>query len=251
MKTKSIIVAVLILAFLGVGGFLVLNYRNFVTTENTALDEQNQPQGIAIEDKKITDTTKPLNIDVTYPYIAGQDEFNKKVEGIIQSQIVGFKTMSLENDQAVKDTDPQGYAQYPRTYDLKITYAKGQVDANVLSVVLTIYAFTGGAHGNGYFISINYNPATHKEIALADIFSADKNYVKTISDYCMKDIKRQMKERMGDSAGGWVEDGAGANEENFSVFLLKDNSITFYFSPYQVAAYAVGDFQVVMPITGL
>jgi hypothetical protein len=50
------------------------------------------------------------------------------------------------------------------------------------------------------------------------------------------------------SNADWLKQGAGPEEENYSVFLINpDNSITFYFGDYQVAAYAAGNFKVIYP----
>ncbi|MCX6724297.1 MAG: RsiV family protein, partial [Candidatus Staskawiczbacteria bacterium] len=69
------------------------------------------------------------------------------------------------------------------------------------------------------------------------------------SDYCIKDLKNQMTENGAIDMSGdeWLKEGAGPKPENFSVFLINKNNITFYFGDYQVAAYAAGDFTVVMP----
>jgi len=242
-KTNLFLLIILIIIIAACAVFLYSN-KNIQQNNQTA-----QTNEIKIEDKKITDNTKPFKIDISYPYIAGLDDFNKKVQDIINKELTDFKTNSLENDAAVKSVDPESYTKYPREYDLNIGYDKGEVDNEIISIVFNVYNFEGGAHGASYFIPLNYNPKIKQEIKLADLFPNQPNYLKTISDFCIKDLTKQLT-----SSGGiemtdanWIERGAGPAEENFQFFLANKNNIVFYFPQYQVAAYAAGDFKVTYP----
>jgi hypothetical protein len=227
----------------------------FFIYKDSILRQENQPtqnttptvQSMQVEDKKITDSTKPFNIDIVYPSIAGLDGFNQKVKDIIDNEVSTFKKNSLDNDNAVKETDPQSYAQYPREYDLKIDYIKGQIDETTVSIMLNIYNFEGGAHGANYFVPVNYDVKNNKEILLKDLFVGQSNYLAKISAYAVKDLTKQITDKLGSTQGTWIQDGAGPKEDNFSVFLMNKNNLVFYFSQYQVAPYVAGDFEVTFP----
>ncbi|MCX6721905.1 MAG: DUF3298 and DUF4163 domain-containing protein [Candidatus Staskawiczbacteria bacterium] len=211
------------------------------------------PKEIKIQDKQINDNTKPFVIKITYPQINGLDNFNQKAKTIIDKEINDFKTNSLANDAAVKEIDPKAYAEYPRTYELDIGYDKGEVDDNVISIVFDVYNFEGGAHGASYPIALNYNPKTKAEIKLSDLFPGQKDYLQKISDYCIKDLTKQIIKALGSTDGTWIADGAGPKPENYQFFLINPSTssgqatITFYFPQYQVAYGAAGDFKVIMP----
>ena len=244
-----ILIALLFVAGLAAGYFYVLpNFKNKQNAQNAK-----PATSITVEDKKITDDTKPFKIDITYPQVTGQDEFNKMVQDIIDKEINDFKTNSLANGAAVKQVDPASYAKYPREYDLQIGYDRGVADENTISVVINIYNFEGGAHGASYSKAINYNPKTKKEIKLADLFPGQADYLKTISDFSIKDLIKQITTGMQVSGGlteqenSWISEGAGPKEENYSVFLINKKDITFYFQQYQVAAGAAGSFKVMFP----
>ena len=147
MYSKKIIFLItIIIAIVATGVFLLL------------------PQQLKITDKQITDNTKPFVIKITYPQVAGLDVFNKEVLNAVNNEISNFKTNSLENDAAVKKIDPVDYAKYPRTYELDISYDKGEIDNNIASVVFNVYNFEGGAHGESYFVPLNYDIKNKKEI---------------------------------------------------------------------------------------
>lgn len=245
MQTKNIILFIVIVLVI----FGVFYSYNYFKNNPQVLAPTKQVTGLTVQDKKITDSTKPFKIDATYPYIAGQDAFNKLASDYINSQIADFKNNSLQNDNAVKETDPTTYAQYPRQYDFMASYEKGLTNENIISVVIQIYSFTGGAHGATTYKQINYDVKNKKEIKLADIFVGQKDYLQKISDFCVADLTKQINEKAGEGSAqsSWISDGAGPKEENFSVFLINKDNIIIYFPQYQVAAYALGSFTVIMP----
>lgn len=241
MKSKNLIIliVILIIAIAAVVGFFI--YKNLFS------NRWDVRPSITIQDEQITDDTKPFIIKIVYPQIVGLDDFNQKAKTTVDKEINDFKVNSLANDAAVKEIDPVNYAKYPREYELDIDYDKGQIDNDVVSVVFNVYNFEGGAHGASYFIPLNYDVKLKKEIALADLFLADAGLLQKISDYCIKDLTKQITEKLGSTEGTWIQDGAGPKEENFQFFLINKNNIVFYFPQYQIAYGAAGDFRVVMP----
>lgn len=245
MNSKIIIILIVLIAFIVAGASFFLD-KNF----KPSIWFYVPSRGINIQDKQITDNTKPFKIDITYPQINGLDDFNQKAKAIVDNEINNFKTNSLANDEAVKNTDPINYAQYPREYELDISYTKGQIDGNTISVMFNIYNFEGGAHGASYFIPLNYDVKNKKEIALANLFLNDANYLQKISSFCISDLTKQLNISGGIEMtnASWIDGGAGPIAENFQYFLINpDNTITFYFPQYQIAAYAAGDFKVIYP----
>ena len=231
------------MAITATAGYFYLQTQQKITIVTTTL-----PKIITIQDVVINDSTNPFVIKITYPQIEGLDDFNQKAKVIVDKEISDFKTNSLANDSAVKATDPTDYAKYPRTYELDISYTKGETDNNVASVIFNIYNFEGGAHGASYYVPLNYDIKNKKMIALADLFPSQPNYLQTISAFCMADLTKQLTKALGSLDGTTIQDGAGPVAENFQFFLINpDNTITFYFPQYQVAFGAAGDFKVTMP----
>jgi len=244
MKSKNLIILLVILIVVIVAGAVFLfSNKNFIPIALAP----NQSAVINIQDKQINDNTKPFVIKIVYPYIPGIDGFNKMVLDAVNKEINDFKTNSLENDAAVKQIDPKGYAAEPREYDLDIGYDKGEIDENIVSVILNVYNFEGGAHGASYFVPLNYNPKTKKDIQLADLFSGQSDYLQKISDFCTADLNKQLTKTLGSLDGTYLADGAGPNADNFQYFLINKNNIVFYFPQYQVAFGAAGDFKVILP----
>jgi hypothetical protein len=247
---KKIIAIVIMGVVLTAGGFVLYLQRSEILDATQKITKNvggQKSDAMSIEDKKITTDKAPFKIDITYPYISGLDDFNKKVTNIVTKNLNDFETNSLANDAAVKQVDPKDYAKYPREYDLNIGYTKGEIDKNIVSVVFEIYSFVGGAHGVTNFIPLNYNVKSKTEIQLSDLFSETPDCLQKISNFCKKDLTQQITKNSGSTEGSWINDGAGPTAENYSVFLINEDNLVFYFQQYQVAPGAYGNFEVTMP----
>ncbi len=244
MKPKEIFFIILGIALVALGAYSLYT-KNVETIK--APSQKIQIKQFQISDKKITDNTNPFKIDISYPEISGQDWYNQKVKDFVDSQLADFKKNSLDNDEVIKKADPEGYAKYPREYDMTVGYTKGQIDDSVISIVFNVYTFEGGAHGSTNFYSINYSTKDKTEIKLADLFPGQADYLQKISDYCKTDLTKQITKAMGSTDGSWIADGAGPKEENYSIFLINKDGVVIYFPQYQVAPYVAGDFEVKVP----
>lgn len=240
---KTILLLILLIVLIAAGAIFLFYNKDLVST---VLSPQ-KPVAVTIQDKQITDNTKPFVIKITYPEIAGLDDFNQRAKAIIDKEISDFKTNSLANDEAVKQTDPTTYAAYPREYELDISYTKGVADSNMVSVIFNVYNFEGGAHGASYFIPLNYNPNSKQEIKLADLFPNQPDYLQKISAFCIKDLTKQVIDKMESVEGSWIQDGAGPTEINYQFFLINKDNLVFYFPQYQIAPGVAGDFEVTYP----
>ncbi len=199
-------------------------------------------------------------VDIEYPLFEGAPQaINDKIQEILNARIQEFKKIAAENEQARIDTNKQLPASEQRParpdatdswYMLYIRYATGIVDTQKISAIFFIDEYSGGAHGNKSFIPFNYNNAQNKEITLADVFPNTPDYLQLISQFVYTDIVKQInaQDHSREPDMGWIQTGTAPLIDNFSNFTLGENSITFYIPPYQVAAYAYGDFQVTMPL---
>ncbi len=119
-------------------------------------------------------------------------------------------------------------------YDYSIEYYSDEL----FSFTGLVYSYTGGAHGNTYFVSSNYsiNEKDSKLLELSDLFKKDSNYVKVLSDFIIKDLKKQK--------AGWVVNGEikSLKEDEIGPFALSPRGIQFAFAPYAVGPYSDGAF---------
>ncbi len=125
----------------------------------------------------------------------------------------------------------------------EIKYSIEFYSKKLLSLTGETYTYTGGAHGNTFYISQNYSLTVEniKLINLSDLFIADSNFINILSIYLIKELKEQ--------GASLIENGeiTEFNEKDLHAFAISPRGLLFAFSPYSVASYAEGPFFVTVP----
>jgi hypothetical protein len=108
----------------------------------------------------------------------------------------------------------------------------------------------GAAHGNSITTALNYDVKNGKKIALADLFNPKSNYLSVLSIYSRKELKDKLtKDEMFDE--DMVKSGTEARADNYEGWAITRKGVYLTFDPYQVAAYAAGPQQVLVPYSAL
>ena len=193
-----------------------------------------------------------FRIDVVYPQIEGDarfDKFNKEARAMVTKNVAAFKTSETSNETDAGSEIPAE----TQTSTLDSDYQIRLADDDLISIEFTESAYSrGAAHPNSYTTVLNYDVRNGKKLALADLFNAKSNYVKVISDYCIKDLKQQAKkEKDSMLTDDMIQSGASARAENFNAWTITKRGLWITFDPYQVAAYAAGPQQVLVPYSAL
>jgi len=100
-----------------------------------------------------------------------------------------------------------------------------------LSIVFRDYRYMGGAHGNTFLTSMVLQPNRREQYRLQDFFTASA--LKSVQ----KPVREQLRQQLDSHA--FIDEGT-ATLADFRVFTITDQTVDFYFPPYQVAAYAFG-----------
>ena len=157
-------------------------------------------------------------LEVYYPVVSGLHNLN--VQRKINNNILSLAY------QMIKD---QGYYENPQTtmtgyYEIKTN------ERGILSLSLTNYAFSGGAHGMTIMKSLTFNIETGKMYSLGDLFKSGSDYVNVLSEI----IKKQIKER--DIPTIEEFDQIRPNQD----FYIADKAVVVYFQLYELAPYVYG-----------
>lgn len=198
---------------------------------------------INIYAKTIKNTNQYMDVNIKIPVINGLSD--KSIQNMINTSFekdaLDFKSIiekqSREGfDYAKKENYP--FNIYQAYVDYKITYDKD----NILSIPITYYSYTGGAHGMTNIASRNINVKTGKDIALKDIFKEGVNYKDIIKNEVIKQIKLQPDIYFEDA----VKTVEASNEE-FS-YYFEDGNIVVYYSLYSIAPYVSGIREFKIPL---
>ncbi len=108
------------------------------------------------------------------------------------------------------------------------------------------YDYRGGAHGSPITEAFTFDLVTGKRLTLADWYK--DGYLKILSDVSRAHLQAD-KDLLGDPA--WIISGTKPDLDNFSVVYPTAKGMLIVFPAYQVAAYASGQPEVLVPYSKL
>jgi hypothetical protein len=183
-----------------------------------------------------------IEASFSVPYFLTDVEAYRFISNEIQKEAQGKQSEFLKQAREFFDTETSASG-WQQSYNYTIEY----YSQNLISMSGEVYSYSGGAHGNTNFISLNYWIREGKavELELADLFLPNSGYMKVLSDYCINDLRKK--------GAGWVVNGEikSLTEKDLSVFALSPRNITFAFAPYAVGSYAEGPYFVQIPYSEL
>ena len=209
------------------------------------------PGGLVVGDKKISNEDKKVGYKITalYPEItSGTSEdakikMNHSIVDHIQTVISDFKKGTVDSG-AAKSTEES-------TLDINYQIEPAQSLKHILSIRLieAIYE-SGAAHAGNVIETMNLDTSTGEKIGLSAIFSVHpESYLKRLSDFTSAELKK----KLGNDAGTLenIQAGTAPTEENFGTYTITNTGIIFIFQEYQVAPYAAGAQEVLVPYTAI
>src|SRR5207237_10446505 len=177
------------------------------------------------------------------------DKLNKEVRAMATKNVAAFKTSETgtETDAATETPAETLTSTLDSDYEIRLA------TDDLISIEFSESAYErGAAHPNSNTSVLNYDIRNGKKLALPDLFNAKSNYLKAISDYCIKDLKQQAKkEKDSMLTDDMIQSGASARADNFKSWTIAKQGLWITFDPYQVAAYAAGPQQVLIPYPAL
>lgn len=226
MNTKYIIAILAVLA-VGVAGYFVYNQSSATDDIDATPDTGQIPSEVDTTAKPYVSSTSTdryvINIDITPTGISAIDS-TKRTR--VQQNAAEVAAMATSVDSVVAPYE------YSVTSD---EYADSQTGID--SQVLSIYQYTGGAHGMVNFSTSVYDADTGKIYTLSDILRDEQASVQ----YLYEQVQAMVGEFNPDNV--WVREGSGTDWNNYELFYVREGGITIIFPPYQIAPYAAGIFE--------
>lgn len=146
------------------------------------------------------------------------------------------------------------------------------INSAIHSLIFDTYTYNGGAHGASNMLVYNYNKDGQKLNSLVDLYdtltpnrngSLSPNGVyKIIHDAIRPQLISQLKSKYGEkelskSDLNWLDEGisySATNTNNYKTWWIytdHDPMINIHIGQYQIAPYAYGQFDVVVPVSDL
>lgn len=241
-----LIVAAIILVII----FVPRTKNKTVTTEISTTTPPTLEQRMVVVSKTIKEEDKNAgySINVKYPQLTGltnsdaQIKINKAIEANINTVIKEFKQPSTGIREPLPGADLS-------TLDISYTIQPNTTIPNLISIRLVESFFDSGAAHPGHVIeTLNYNTSTGVEISLGDVF-ASTGYLNRLSSYARAELEKKIGKD--ENLYPQITSGTTPTEENFSSFIFADTGLIIVFQEYQVAAYAAGVQEVLVPYSAI
>jgi uncharacterized protein YecT (DUF1311 family) len=223
--------------------YMVECLKETTKARTLALDRQRDqlPVSVLIEPKTLAEKNEARHyeVDVRYPVLAasvpGADAFNKAVEQDVLRGVEAFRA-----SHADEEPPPEPTMFSALSLDYEVSFASPKL----LSVQFDSYDYpAGAAHGMSNRTTLHVDLTTGRTLTAADIFAAGSGWEKALTEHCLTDLRHQARDRdfeLNEDIG----DSITQSVTNLDSWRLEDDRAVIIFTPYQVAAYAVGTLEV-------
>lgn len=186
-----------------------------------------------------TEYTEAYNLNYVYPEVVSKDplalQMNSDIMDRIQTALDYNLDFSNEDYQNMINSDYEW-----RPYYFNTSYVVHANTEEYVSIGLTFYQYTGGAHGLVTTSYFNYNLKEESPLTLDALFEPDFDYTTYINDIIYRAI-----DDLGGESAGYVFEGITEDQK----FYIEGNWLILTFDPYDIAPYAVGspEFKIPLP----
>jgi len=199
-----------------------------------------------IEDQSIERRGKvgkvSYTIDLRYPRFAGTTADFTAIN----------RSFADASAKAARETTPTADAGLDREEEWQAEqgYALFRPGPDVITVALTFWAFTGGAHGYGSTGCTLVDLRTGRTVAPEDVFAAGSPWLREVVAMVGTDLKKQFVDNPG------FEDALQTTKLTKTVntsghFCWQSDKLQIYFNQYEVGPYSAGPYTVDIPYTRL
>jgi len=218
-----------------------------------SVDSENEDgSGVKIKEFSYEESadTSYITVDIKYFQVLGTSDLANVVNNMVLDVYMGmvegipddpniliaeyFVIQNKEIDTLVQEMGETEILPYSFDYEAQVVLN----NASIFSFIQFFYEYTGGAHGNSGAKYNSLDAKTGDKLGLADLFSEDEIEALTVmGEKAFREEQEIPDDKTLRESGYEFEDGFYLT----SNFLINDSSIVFYYAPYEIACYAMGD----------
>lgn len=203
---------------------------------------------VTIQNQKIVEKKARYAISIDYPQLSlpgnpkGQQRLNALLKQDAQRMAEEFRAEYQEAETDLPNDISPGILESEYTLEYKTD--------RLLVLSQHGYLDTGGAHGMPLMEALILDLQAGKRFYLKDFFKPQSPYLKLLSDYSRKALARKNKDKLL-SDPDWIQRGTTPTADNFSIVFPTRKGLLIRFPPYQVAPFASGMQEVLVPYSAL
>ena len=199
---------------------------------------------VEVTSEAIKSESEVFEVDLQIPVVSGIKDtaLQHRINSQFESDAVNFKKETeVYVNEYVKEAEKNQFPVNPciAKTEYKVHYNKN----NILSISVTYYSYTGGAHGSTVIKTTNINVDTGKILFIKDFFEPGENYEEIV----LQEIHRQMEEDKDKYYPDAIEklNSIPAKQP----FYIEEGYIVIYFDQYEIAPYASGIPEFRIPVS--
>lgn len=184
-----------------------------------------------------------LTYKIDYPEIKSSPyEYGKEVFNTYYADKAFMLQRYCENilfEEAKRVNEENEKNGYPvMQYEVILTYEITLNQANIVSLYMDNYTFTGGAHGNTIRQSKNWNLQQACQIPISYFYEEDPYYILDI----LKHINTEIKERIHKNEASYFDNYCQLVIDTFQLenYYVTPTHLVVFFQQYDIAPYATG-----------
>ncbi len=182
----------------------------------------------------ILETSTPVLKGSSDPRVA---VFNQRAAGIVHGLVADFR--SGFNDLVGSDLVARSF--------FDVTFRQFTSPGDIISIRFSAEGYhAGAAHPYHITRTLNFSLKTGQELDLGMLFRPETDYLEIIADYCTTELSTR---DIGFAIG--FTGGADPRPENYRSWNLAEDGLLITFDEYQVAPYAAGSQEVLVPFSVL
>ena len=186
-----------------------------------------------------------MTVAMEFPFLEG----DSPAYASINSAIEQLKNDYIEYGESMADI-AKGVAadEYFYAYSLDVSYSVKYNQNGILCIMMEGYDYTGGAHGYPIRNVMTFDLATGMQLGLGDLMATDEY---TFGSYVTTEFNRMFSEGLTmywEDAPQIVQN---STESFYTMnYYITENEIVIFYYPYDLASYADGFVEVVIPYAG-
>jgi hypothetical protein len=203
-------------------------------------DNSRTENGMSIVSNLVAETNKEplyeIHAQVPVLKIPENEKFNRLAQSIVSAETDGYHKNFTDWEIPA---EMAGYTSF-----MWIGYDVPLLTPDLVSIRFSVdYYMAGAAHPNHYFKVLNYDLKADKEITFGDLFINENQSLSFLS--------KASKTSLTKADFPLFDDGLKPRRENFINWNLTKDSLRISFDPYQVAPYAAGPQEVLVPFSDI
>ncbi len=215
------------------------------TVAGSAEDTQTRSRQVWVLKRRTTTKTPVFEMELEVPVLLGLADLDLQnwLNARLEAPLVGF-TSNLRNHAEMDAQEFIADGMEFRPYSAHVNYRVTRNDGRLISIVASLYQYTGGAHGLTYYEPFTLDVKTGKLLQLGDLFAPEVNYKATIA----QEVQRQISENPENYFSPRLEQGWEPDQRRF---YLTDEGIVIFFDLYEIAPYVAGIPEFLIPFSQL